>query len=456
MILDVLLRFPRAVQKLLMTMAAITLAAPVALLRAQESNTPSAGNPAPSESLKPATMAPGNGTKPVFRRTAERESSKTLKSTKPMIGSAMGVIEHIQASDVGQNVQVRIVGSGAPSCTPFQVDNPDRLVLDCPRAQMRVQRTSISVDLDPVRAVRVGQFKTDVVRVVIDLEGHAPYTIRADGNTLTVVFDLLRRQASRVGFTSKLAGPAPRLVKREGEQSPSVIPPVVPDLPLQSELVRNSDAVSAAELLPSIQSASLPPPERPPDSAQSSDLPSVRRTDSEAGVPAERVDSAPVDQDFVIGPQDVLAINVWHEPEFSRSVPVRPDGKISLPLIGELKVSGLTARLLETRLSEELKDYILNPQVTVIIQEIHSHKFYILGMVERPGAYSLTSSTTVLEALAAVGGFRDFAKVKKIYVLRHKPDDSRDRIPFNFKAAVNGKKSYQDIKLQDGDTIVVP
>jgi polysaccharide biosynthesis/export protein len=169
-----------------------------------------------------------------------------------------------------------------------------------------------------------------------------------------------------------------------------------------------------------------------------------------------KLGSVPQDKDYVIGPQDLLAINVWHEPELSRSVPVRPDGKISLPLVGEFNVSGLTPRLLEAQLAKQLENYVRYPEVTVMIQEANSHKFYIMGQVDRPGSYALTTRMTVLNALATAGGFREFAKVQHIYLLRPMPDGSRKRMPFDYKAVVGGKNLSQDIELQTGDTVVVP
>jgi len=162
------------------------------------------------------------------------------------------------------------------------------------------------------------------------------------------------------------------------------------------------------------------------------------------------------DGDYVIGPEDVLAINVWHEAELSRSVPVRPDGKISLPLVGDMKASGLTSRELEAELAKSLDAYIHKPQVTVSVQEVNSHKFYILGEVQRPGSYPLSPNLTVLSALAIAGGFRDFAKVNQIYVLQLRPDGTRSHIRFDYKAAVNGSNSYRDLELKTGDTVVVP
>jgi polysaccharide biosynthesis/export protein len=187
-----------------------------------------------------------------------------------------------------------------------------------------------------------------------------------------------------------------------------------------------------------------------------SDPSNVRETKTKESISAGKADSAPADQDYVIGPQDLLAINVWHEPEFSRSVPVRPDGKISLPLLGEFNVSGMTTHVLEGQLAKQLENYVRKPQVTVMIQEANSHKFYIIGEVAKPGAYPLTDRMTVLNALATAGGFRDFAKVQHIYLLRPMPDGSRTRLPFDYKAVVGGKGLSQDIELQTGDTVVVP
>jgi polysaccharide biosynthesis/export protein len=162
------------------------------------------------------------------------------------------------------------------------------------------------------------------------------------------------------------------------------------------------------------------------------------------------------DDSFVIGNDDVLAINVWKEPDVSRSVPVRSDGKISLPLVGEVQAAGETPLNLERDIAGRLKNFIEEPEVTVIVQQINSQKFNILGYVNKPGSYLLTNSATVLDAIALAGGFRDFAKQKSIYVLRQNPDGSQKRIPFNYKEVVKGNNPTQNIKLQPRDTVVVP
>jgi polysaccharide biosynthesis/export protein len=162
------------------------------------------------------------------------------------------------------------------------------------------------------------------------------------------------------------------------------------------------------------------------------------------------------DDHFVIGNDDLLAINVWKEPDISRSIPVRSDGRISLPLVGEVQAAGQTPAKLETEIASKLKNYIAEPEVTVIVQQINSQKFNILGQVAKPGSYVITNSPTVLDAIAMAGGFRDFAKQKSIYVLRQNPDGSQARLAFNYKEVIKGVDIAQNIKLQARDTIVVP
>jgi polysaccharide biosynthesis/export protein len=164
----------------------------------------------------------------------------------------------------------------------------------------------------------------------------------------------------------------------------------------------------------------------------------------------------PHDDHFVIGNDDVLAIDVWNEKEITRSIPVRSDGKISLPLVGEMQAAGRTPLQLEGDITDRLRNYITAPQVTVMVEEIHSQNFNILGQVAKPGSYSLTVASTVMDAIAAAGGFRDFAKQKGIYILRQTPGGSEARYNFNYKEFIRGKNPGQNIKLEPHDTIVVP
>jgi polysaccharide export outer membrane protein len=163
-----------------------------------------------------------------------------------------------------------------------------------------------------------------------------------------------------------------------------------------------------------------------------------------------------LDVNYVIGADDVLAVDVWHEQELSRVFSVRPDGKISLPLIGELKAAGQTPLQLQETVTQRLKEYLEHPQVTVIVQEAKSQSFNVVGEVQRPGAYVFGHPVTVIDAVALAGGFRDFAKSKKMYVLRTLADGSHQKFPVNYNDIIKGKKSSENIILQPHDTVVVP
>jgi polysaccharide export outer membrane protein len=170
-----------------------------------------------------------------------------------------------------------------------------------------------------------------------------------------------------------------------------------------------------------------------------------------------QVDSKKLSDDsFVIGADDVLAINVWKEPDISRSVPVRSDGRITLPLVGELQAGGQTPRQLEKEITTRLQSFISQPEVTVMVQEVRSQRFNVLGQVSKPGSYLISNSARVLDAIALAGGFRDFAKKKSIYVLRRTPDGGQTRLPFNYADVIKGKKVDQNVELKPHDTVVIP
>lgn len=193
------------------------------------------------------------------------------------------------------------------------------------------------------------------------------------------------------------------------------------------------------------------------DPASPPPAPAAAVADKQAGEKSgEGSRAAHSDSSYVIGADDVLAINVWKEPEVSRAVPVRSDGKISLPLVGELMAGGQTPLQLEQEITKRLQNYISEPEVTVIVQDSKSQRINILGMVAKPGSYLLTGSATVLDAIAMAGGFKDFAKQKSIYVLRANSDGTQKRISFNYKEVIKGKNPEQNIRLQAGDTVVVP
>jgi polysaccharide export outer membrane protein len=159
---------------------------------------------------------------------------------------------------------------------------------------------------------------------------------------------------------------------------------------------------------------------------------------------------------YIIGAEDVITVYVWKEPDMTKTVPVRPDGMISLPLIGEIKAAGYTPVQLQDVVAESMKKLISDPQVTVIVEKVSSLSFNIVGEVNHPGYFPLTRRMTVLDALAMAGGFKDFAKTKKVYVLRTAANGTQERLPFNYKDVINGKNPQQNIELLPRDTVVVP
>lgn len=161
------------------------------------------------------------------------------------------------------------------------------------------------------------------------------------------------------------------------------------------------------------------------------------------------------DPSYVIGSQDMLDVSVWREPDFSRTVPVRPDGKISLPLLNDMQAAGLTPSQLAAELTKSLNKFVTNPQVTIIVTQINSQRFYVLGEAARPGAYTLIPEMTILQALSNAGGFTQYANSKKIYLLREE-NGKQQKLSFNYKDVIAGKRTEQNIVLKNGDTIVVP
>lgn len=162
--------------------------------------------------------------------------------------------------------------------------------------------------------------------------------------------------------------------------------------------------------------------------------------------------AAPVDHGtYVIGAEDQLAIRVWREPEVSGSVIVRPDGMITMPLIGEVQAAGKTPNQLKEAIAEQLSEYLTRPEVLVSVTGIRSKKYYITGQVNSTGSFPLVVPTTILEALSGAGGFQQWANTKKIVILR-----GSKRIPFNYKDVIKGKNLDQNIYLENGDHIIVP
>jgi polysaccharide export outer membrane protein len=200
-----------------------------------------------------------------------------------------------------------------------------------------------------------------------------------------------------------------------------------------------------------------------PCAAQTQAQPARPTTPAQAQAPARTsapppVVAAPgvnVPPEYTIGADDVLSIVFWRDKELTAEVTVRPDGKISLPLLNDVQASGLTPSQLKDRIVDESKKYVEDPNVTVVVKQINSRKVFIAGEVRKPGPYLLTGAMTVLQMISIAGGLADYAKPDKISVVRvenGKPVSFR----FNYKEVSEGKKLNQNIELKPGDTIIVP
>jgi polysaccharide biosynthesis/export protein len=165
---------------------------------------------------------------------------------------------------------------------------------------------------------------------------------------------------------------------------------------------------------------------------------------------------APLRSDYVIGPGDVLQITVWKNDTLSRTVPVRPDGKISMPLLHDVQASGLTAMQLRDKIATALGEFMPNPEVAVSVNDVRSLRVSILGEVAKPGVLELRGQTTILEVIAMAGGFKDFASPSKITILRTDENGKTKRIRFNYNRAVANSGDEENVVLRSGDVVVVP
>jgi polysaccharide export outer membrane protein len=211
------------------------------------------------------------------------------------------------------------------------------------------------------------------------------------------------------------------------------------------------DTIAAAAVLAvmAVQCASAQPGAGSPQAAaMTATVQSAERATRDAGVP----------EDYKIGSGDILSISVWKEPDASvPSVVVRPDGKIAMPLLKDISVAGLTPKEVERNIADGLSKLILTgADVTVVVTAVNSKKIYVMGAARKEGIIPYTYKMTAMQAIGEAGGLNEFAKRKKIYVLRKSPEGELLRFPFNYDDVIRGQKVEQNIELQPGDTLVIP
>jgi polysaccharide biosynthesis/export protein len=186
-----------------------------------------------------------------------------------------------------------------------------------------------------------------------------------------------------------------------------------------------------------------------------SSLALAQQSQAQAAVaPAPDMSTGQSAADYVIGAEDSLHIAVWKEPDLSATLPVRPDGKISLPLLNDVQAAGLTPKQLADSLTEKLKKYVADPRVTVVVAQINSKRVYLVGEVSHTGPMSMSPNMTVLQALSSAG-LTQFANTKRIYVLRNE-NGRQEKLPVDYRKLVKGEQIDRNYILKPGDTIVVP
>lgn len=175
-------------------------------------------------------------------------------------------------------------------------------------------------------------------------------------------------------------------------------------------------------------------------------------------IPQEREYESP--SEFLLGPEDVLEIAVWKNQDLTKTTAIRPDGLISMPIVGDIQAAGLSANELAQRIAERLRQFVQNPAVSVNVKELNSYSVYVMGEVAKPGKFQLKSYVTVLQAISMAGGFTEYAKKNKLQVVRIKPNGNHklqeSHIPIRYEELVAGKSESGNIILLSGDTVVVP
>jgi polysaccharide export outer membrane protein len=213
-----------------------------------------------------------------------------------------------------------------------------------------------------------------------------------------------------------------------------------------------------AGLAPAVADAqNRPPTQIPPAASMPSAAPVTRAPAPAPGTtPAAGGGGPALSSDYVIGVGDVLQISVWKNETLSRVVPVRPDGKVSMPLLHDVQAAGLTAMQLRDKISQALAAFMPYPEIAVAVTEVHSFRVSVLGEVQKPGVMSLRGRITILEAIAMAGGFRDFASPSKITVVRTDENGASQTLRFNYNRAVRNSDEEPNLVLRSGDVIIVP
>lgn len=417
--------------------------------------------------------------------------------TRELLVQLRGVT--VQPRDGGLAVQIKTSGP-AMSYETSLIDAPTRLVIDLESTGYGWRKTPLTVGMDPLRQIRGGQFRKGVSRVVLELTRKVGYRIEEGPEGLTVMLE----PPSEPGASGKAAGKPAEVAKAEppvqGAKPADAMPRVEPATPEPRAPEAKAKAPKAAE--PRVGAKAKP---QPAQTVKESETPKVERVKPVAAAPKEKAASQPIvataspptrpvmapgpvrvaqatqtpaaptgsrlispdfkdaelsaagglaraaQETYRIGPGDVLAVAVWDNRDLDQRVFVRPDGKISLPLLGEVKAGGLTVAELTEKLVERYGKTVKGAQVMVDVQDIRSRPAFFLGGVGRPGPLQLTQDLTLLQAISVAGGLLPTADLESASILR-----GERFIPVDFVKLIQKGDNTQNIKLEPGDTIVVP
>ncbi len=351
----------------------------------------------------------------------QAQRAKTIPAknaaTQSQIADSPGAtIELVQLSGKDEQTQLRVDGTGHLRYEAFRLNQPDRLVLDFYGAVVRMQERSLSSSFYPIRFVRIGQFKANVARVVIELEEPLPFTITASGNGVTVAFSRVAAADTRVKtrreiFTPAAAVPpdplpsaAPHSVEHNQEAKSLSEASMQPALAGPSHLGAEPSAPDATEWqtvpteTPLITSGSIPPP------GENNGPEPLAVAHSSAQQRA--VTTAQTVSGYVLGPDDQILIRALDAPEISdKPFLIGTNGNITLPMIGRVKAGGLTVEQLEAELTTRLKEFIQDPQISVTVTEVQSHPVSVFGAVTKPGVVQLRGRQTLYEVLSRMVKF---------------------------------------------------
>jgi polysaccharide export outer membrane protein len=416
---------------------------------------------------------PAPGTKTMSAKTAATQSQIT--------NSSGATIEQVHLSGKDQQTQVRVNGTGHLTYEAFWLNQPDRLVLDFYGARVRVQEKSLSSSFYPVRLVRIGQFKANVARLVIEIEGQLPYTIASSGNVVTVVFSSVavaesRRTAKKEVFTIAATvhpEPVPSAALNSVEDSKE--PKSLSESSMQSALHRPRDlgaeaSEPTATEWQTVQAQTQPAPSGSIPQPEEKNAPqphaAVYAAAQQPAVTATQTISG-----YILGPDDEIMIRGIEAAEISdkpdKAVLIGTNGNITLPLIGRVKAGGLTVEQLEAELNTRFKEFIQEPQISVTVTEFRSQPVSVFGAVTKPGVVQLRGRQTLYEVLSMAGGPRDTAG-SILTVTRPRqsgdiplPSATVDRTgqfstaELNVQEILEGKNSAANIEIRPNDIISV-